>query len=107
MTLKVLVPLTNAASEGNTALESLAVMCTVSLVLTRFQLASTLLTVMLKGVPDVCADAVPVLPLAVPGTAVSPGTSTCNLASAPAATEIVPLVLDGFVLSTTSLAVTV
>ena len=40
---------------------------------TTFQFASTALTVTLKEPPAVCADGVPVLPVAVPGAAVSPG----------------------------------
>ena len=43
--LKVLVPLTSAALAGKVALASLQVIAIVSLVLTRFQLASTALTV--------------------------------------------------------------
>ena len=45
VTLKVLVPATRAALAGKVALASLEVIATVSLVLTRFQLASTALTV--------------------------------------------------------------
>ena len=52
---------------------SVEVMPTVSVELTGFQLASTALTVTLKLLPAVCADGVPVLPVAVPGAAVSPG----------------------------------
>ncbi len=45
--LKVLVPATIAALAGNPTLASVLVMPTVSLVLTRFQLASTAFTVTL------------------------------------------------------------
>src|SRR6266404_5280745 len=55
-------------------------------VLTRFQLASTALTVTLNGVSDVSAVGVPVLPVEVPAEAVSPGTNSWSLANAPAFT---------------------
>ena len=73
VTLKAFVPLTSAALAGMAAFPSVEVMATVSLVLTTFQLASTALTVTEKAVPATCAEAVPTLPLAVPGAAVSPG----------------------------------
>src|SRR6266581_7003428 len=79
VTEKVLVPLTNAALAGKTALVSEAVSLTVSVtVLIKFQFASTALTVTMKAVPAVWAIGVPVLPLRVPGAAVSPGRSTCT-----------------------------
>ena len=54
VTLKVCVPALKAALAGNVALASLAVMPTVSVtVLTRFQLASTALTVTVKLAPAV------------------------------------------------------
>ena len=91
VTLKVLVPATNAALAGKIALLSLEVIPTVSVdVLTRFQLASTALTVTLKPVPAVWAVGVPVLPAVEPGAAVSPGNRTCSFASAPTLT-----VMDG------------
>src|SRR5439155_16590186 len=65
---------------------SLDVIPSVWVLLTRFQLASTALTVALKARPDVRAVAVPVLPVAVPGAAVSPGTSNCNFTNAPTVT---------------------
>src|SRR6185503_9927554 len=49
----------------------------------------------------------PVLPLALPGAALSPGTRICNLAKAPALTVIDGLVLAVLVPSLLSLAVTV
>ena len=59
---------------------------------TGFQLASTALTVTVNGLPDACELGVPVLPLAVPGAAVSPGSRSCSFANAPALT-----VVDGLV----------
>src|SRR5690348_18421138 len=93
VTLKVWVPAARELSEGKLALLSLEVMWTVSFVLTRFQLASTALTVTLNAVPEVWVVAVPVLPEAVPGAAVSPGVSTCSLTKAPGLTVIAGLVL--------------
>src|SRR5215831_13400033 len=86
VTLKLWLPLTNAALDGSAAFRSLELIETVSFVLTTFQFASTALTVTLNGVPAVCATGVPVLPATVPDMAVSPGTSNCNFASAPALT---------------------
>ena len=77
VTEKVFVPATRAALEGSVALASVEVMPAVSvIVLTRFQLASTALTVTLKALPAVWAEGVPVLPVALPGAAVSPGSSS-------------------------------
>ena len=77
------VPLASAALGGRVALESLEVIPTVSVTLvTTFQKTSTALTVTLKAVNSVCALAVPVLPVAPPGEAVSPGTRSCNFAKA-------------------------
>src|SRR5258708_10233025 len=64
--------------------------------LTRFQLASTALTVTLRGVPAVWANGVPSLPVVVPGAAVSPGVSNCSLAKVLALTEMAGLVEDGY-----------
>src|SRR5207249_10364482 len=87
VTLKVLVPDERVALAGRVALLSDEVMPTRSAaVLTTFQLASTALTVTVKAVPAVRAVGVPVLPVAVPGTAVSPGASNCSFTNAPAAT---------------------
>src|SRR5437899_12465503 len=107
VTLRVFVPLTRAELAGKLALASLELIATVSLVLTTFQLASTALTVTLKAVPAVCAVGVPVLPLAVPGAALSPGSSSCNLVQAPAVTVIAGLELDVVVASPGSMAVIV
>src|SRR5437667_7856151 len=86
VTLTVRVPADNAPLTGSVALESLEVMPTESVLLTTFQLASTALTVTLKATPAVRAVGVPVLPVAVPGAAVSPGASNCSFTNAPAAT---------------------
>ena len=53
VTLKVPLPLAKAALTGMVAFASLEVTATVSLVLTRFQLASTALAVTLNAVPAV------------------------------------------------------
>src|SRR6266850_227453 len=83
--LKLLVPAAKAALAGNAALISLELIPTVSVTLvTRFQLASTALTVTLNALPAVSTLGVPLLPLALPGSAVSPGTNNCNLLKAPA-----------------------
>src|SRR5437867_168263 len=94
VTVKFLVPAANAALAGNVAPVSLEVIPVVSItVLTRFQLVSTALTVAVNAVPAVCAVGVPVLPVAVPGTAVSPGTNSCSFTDAPALTVTPALVL--------------
>ena len=107
VTLKLCVPATNAALLGSAALASLEVMPTRSLVLIKFQLASTALTVTVKAAPAVRAVGVPVLPVGVPGTAVSPGTSNCSFANAPGLTVRAGLVLAVLLLSVLSVAVTV
>ena len=78
--------------DGAVATDSVDVIETVSLLLIEFQFASTALTVTAKAVPAVCAVGVPVLPVVFPGMAVSPGTSNCNFAKAPAITVIGGLV---------------
>src|SRR6266481_3518086 len=93
VTLKVLVPETRAAFTGKLASESLEVIPTVWFVLTTFQLASTALTVTLKAVPAVRAVGVPVLPVEVPGAAVSPGTSNCSFTNGPLLIVMEELVL--------------
>ena len=83
VTLKIWAPLASAVPPGGIALLSVEVMPTVSLtVLTRFQFASTALTVTLNAAPAVRAVGVPVLPLPVPGAAVSPGVSSWSLVKA-------------------------
>src|SRR6516162_9320415 len=70
VTLNVLVPETRDVLAGKVALVSEEVRRTVStMVFTRLQLASTALTVTLKGVPATCGLGEPVFPLAVPGAA--------------------------------------
>src|SRR5262249_26690092 len=85
----------------------LAVIPTVSVALTRFQLASTALTVTLKLVKALCAVGVPVLPVALPAEAVSPGTSNCSFTNGPALTVMAGLVLAVLVPSVISVAVPV
>src|SRR2546427_2575995 len=86
VTPTVRVPADNAPVAGKVALASLEVMPTVCVLLTMFQLASTALTVALNAVPAPWAVGVPLLPVAVPGAAVSPGTSNCSLTNGPALT---------------------
>src|SRR6266699_3477973 len=70
------VPLSSGPLAGKLALLSDDVGPTVSVAfVTRFQLASTPFTVTLKAVPAVCAVGAPLLPVALPGEALSPGTS--------------------------------
>src|SRR5260370_21014538 len=93
VTLKARVPPARAALDGRPAFASDEVMPTASVALvSRFQLASTALTVTLKAVPAVCAMAAPVLPVALPGAAVSPGARTCSFARVPMFTPIAGLV---------------
>src|SRR5206468_11356219 len=107
-TLKVFVPETKAELAGKVALVSVEEIPTVSLTLvTRFQLASTALMLMLKGVPAVRAVGVPLFPVPVAAAAASPGTSSSNLAKAPALTVIDGLVLGVLPPSLRSVAVTV
>src|SRR3989442_1234115 len=93
-TVKLCVPDASAELGGKVAVESLAVMPTVSVtVFTAFQLASTALTVRLKLLKAICGVGVPVLPLAVPGATVSPGARSCSFAKAPALTVTAVLML--------------
>src|SRR5437899_2825178 len=86
-TIKACVPLVSGEFAGRLALLLEEVILTMSLALTDwFQLASTALTVTLIALEAICATGVPVLPLAVPGAALSPGTNSCSLANAPALT---------------------
>ena len=106
--LKVFVPELRVEFAGKAALLSEDVMPALSLiVLTTFQFASTALTVTLKAVPAVSAVGVPVLPVEVPGAAVSPGTTNCNFTKDPAFTVMDELVLAVLVPSVLSVAVTV
>ena len=94
VTENVLVPATSAALAGRLAFASELVIAIVSVEVTGFQLASTALTVTVNDAPAVCADGVPVLPEAVPGAAVSPGSRIWSFANAPAL-----IVVDGLVLA--------
>ena len=108
VTLNVPVPEASAALAGKVALASLAMMPTVSVILfTRFQFASTALTVTLKAVPAVCGLGVPLFPLAVPGAADSPGSRIWSLVKEAALTVMEGLVLLVLVPSVASVAVTV
>src|SRR6266568_895034 len=108
VTLKVCVPPTNAVLTGSPALASVEVNATVSVaVVATFQFASTALTVTLNGVPAVRAVGVPVLPVVVPGAAVSPGIRICSLVNAPELTVMEGLVLAVLVPSVISVAVIV
>jgi len=79
VTLKLPAPLVSIASAGKVAAASLEVSATVGVALViTFQFASTALTVTVKTVPAVCAAGVPVLPVVVPGAAVSPGSRICS-----------------------------
>src|SRR2546429_594906 len=72
VTLTVFGPATSAAFIGSVALPSLDVRAAVSVEDTTFQVASTAFTVTVTAAPAVCAVGAPVLPLTVPGAAVSP-----------------------------------
>src|SRR6185503_13071471 len=89
VTIRLVVPETNAAAGGRVAVRSLELRPTVSLtVLTRFQKASTALTVGEKELPTVWPLGEPVLPEGVPGAGLSPGTSSCNWVKAAGLTRI-------------------
>jgi hypothetical protein len=107
VTLYDCVPLTSAAFAGNVAVPSLDVMPTTSVELTRFQFASTALTVTANEPPTNWVDGVPVFPVDEPGTAVSPGTRSCSFVNGPALTVMDGLALSDFEPSVTSLAMTV
>src|SRR5438132_11013611 len=108
VTLKATVPALKAVLAGRAGFGAEEVRPTVSLrVLTTFQLASTAFTVTLNAVPAICALGVPVLPVAEPGAAVSPGANNCSFTNVPALIVMEELVLDVLVPSVTSLAVTV
>src|SRR5947207_1464883 len=107
VTAKVLVPPVRAALAGWVSLASVVVMPTVSVPMTSFQFASTALTVTLKAVPALWAVGVPVLPVALPGAAVSPGASSCSFTKAPALTVMDGLVLALLLPSVTSVALKV
>jgi hypothetical protein len=94
VTLKVCVPATSAAFEGRLAFVSEELMATVSdTFVSGFQFESAALTITVNELPAVCELGVPLLPVALPGAATSPGTRICNFVNAPAPTGIVPVVL--------------
>ena len=81
----MMVPASSGTLAGRTAKVSVELNETVFVIVgTRFQRASTALIVKSNGVATARAEAVPVLPVAVPGAAVSPGARICNLVKAPA-----------------------
>ena len=87
-TINARVPFTSEEPAGKVALVVEEVIPTVSLMLvSTFQLASTALTVTLNVVATICATGVPVLPLAVPAAALSPGANSCSLANGPVLTR--------------------
>src|SRR5258708_30441327 len=104
---KVSVPPDNAVLAGNTSLGSVAVRPTVCVLLTTFQSESTALIVTLKEAPAVWALGAPVLPVEVPGAAISPGSNICNLTKLLPLTGIEVLVLAVIPAWVTSLALTV
>ena len=107
VTLSVVVPATRAVLGGSVAYGSDDARETRSGALTRFQYASTPLTVILKDVPAVRAVGDPVFPEKVPGAAVSPGTRSCSFERRPGFTVTDALVLEEMAPFVTSLAVNV
>src|SRR6185436_12189695 len=88
-TVRLVVPAARTVLGGSMAVASLELRTTVSLtVLTRFQKASAALTVTAKELPTIWALGVPVLPLRLPGAALSPGTSNCNWVKAAGLTRM-------------------
>src|SRR5947208_1092680 len=82
-----MLPVVPPLSSATVALPSVVVMVTLFVAVpARFQLASTALTVMLMAAPALHAVGGPVLPVVVPGAAVSPGTSNWSFTNAPALT---------------------
>ena len=88
VTLKFTAPLLKAAFAGRTALASLEIILIVfaGAEVTRFQFASTAFTVTLNWTFVDWLEGVPVLPVPVPGAAVSPGASNSSLAKPAALT---------------------
>ena len=86
VTVKSRVPATRAALDGSVAAVSDDVIATVGVAEeTTFQFASTAFTVTVAS--PACRDVgEPVLPVDVPGAAVSPGSRTCSLLTVPALT---------------------
>ena len=88
-TSKVWMPPARAALAGSVAPASLEVSATTSVtVLMKFQLSSTARTVTVNGTSTDWVSGAPVLPVGVPGAAVSPGSSTCSFVNSAAPTVI-------------------
>jgi len=95
-TVRLVVPETRAELGGSVAVASLAPRPTASVTeLIRFQKASTAVDRHPKPLLTIWALGVPVLPVAVPGAAVSPGTSSCSLVKAPGLIVTLALVAGG------------
>src|SRR5947207_577653 len=76
------------------SLGSVVVIPTVfEMVLMTFQFASTAFAVTFNAIPAVWTEGVPILPLVLPGAAVSPGTNNCSLTNGPGLTITLLLVL--------------
>jgi hypothetical protein len=88
----VCVPATSAALDGSAAFVSELEIAIELADVTGFQFASTALTVTVKAEPAVRADGAPVLPVAVPGAALSPGMRIWSFVNAPGS-----IVVDGLV----------
>ena len=75
-------------SEPDTGLAagSLEVMRTVWLLDTGFHQVSVAYTPTVNAVPDTCDAAVPLMPVALPGTGVCPGRTICRRANEPSLT---------------------
>src|SRR5690349_14322235 len=97
VTENVLVPEARSFEAGKAAFVSVEVICTVKLgplaFVTTFQFVSTPLTVTLNAVPAVRAVGDPVLPVDVPGAAVSPGIRRSSFTNVPATSVSVPKLL--------------
>jgi hypothetical protein len=90
LTLRDTVPEAMAVFPCKVAAASVVDNPTVFELFTMFQFASTAFAVTFNAVPEDAAIGLPVFPLAVPGALVSPGTSNCIFAKAPATTVRVP-----------------
>jgi len=107
VTATVRLPAESVPLAGRFAWESLAASATTWLILIRFQQSSTARMATLNAPPAVCAVGVPVLPVVVPGAAVSPGSKTCSFVKAPRFTVMPGLVLAVLEPSLMSVAVIV
>jgi hypothetical protein len=82
VTLICAVPPARTRVTGVLAAASVDVRRTLSALETGFHHASVAFTVIANAWPELCAAGVPVLPLPPPGSAVSPGASSCRRESA-------------------------